>query len=132
VSLDPVRALGAYYVATGIWPLLHLRSFMALTGPKRDTWLVQTFGALVAAIGVTLVASRDNDERAATGRVAMATALSLAASEIAFVARGRISPVYLLDSAIELAAAVAIAATTAANSGSSRRPRGRIGRRATA
>src|SRR4051794_2064938 len=51
---DPLRALSAYYFATGLWPIVHLRSFVALTGPKRDTWLVQTFGALVAATGVAL------------------------------------------------------------------------------
>ncbi len=41
-----VLALGhsAFYVATGIWPVLSRRSFEAVTGPKREDWLVKTFG----------------------------------------------------------------------------------------
>ena len=41
---------GAYFLATGIWPLLHLASFMRVTGPKTDRWLVKTVGALVAVL----------------------------------------------------------------------------------
>jgi hypothetical protein len=44
----------AYLVATGIWPLLHRRSFEGVTGPKEDFWLVRTVGGLAAAIGGTL------------------------------------------------------------------------------
>ncbi|MFH5804425.1 hypothetical protein ACG2DA_10255, partial [Alienimonas sp. DA493] len=46
---------GLYYVATGVWPLVHIRSFEFVTGPKTDDWLVQTVGALVLAIGGTLL-----------------------------------------------------------------------------
>jgi hypothetical protein len=118
-ALDPIRGLGTYYMVTGIWPLIHLRSFMAITGPKQDTWLVQTFGLLIAAIGGTLLIPRRPEERAALNRVAIATGVSLAASEVAFVVRRRISPVYLLDAVVELAAATLIASghssTTPAN-----------------
>jgi hypothetical protein len=31
---------GAFYVATGVWALVDLDSFMAVTGPKTDLWLV--------------------------------------------------------------------------------------------
>ena len=57
---DPLLAQSVYYVSTGVWPIVHLRSFMALTGRKRDTWLVQTFGALAAV-------SRALDEAPARG-----------------------------------------------------------------
>ena len=46
---------GAYYVATGIWSWVSLRTFEVVTGPKVDDWLVQTVGALAAAIGDTLL-----------------------------------------------------------------------------
>ncbi len=42
---------GALYVATGVWPLLHMPSFEAVTGPRLERWLVQTVGVLVASIG---------------------------------------------------------------------------------
>jgi hypothetical protein len=101
--VDPVRAQGLYYLVTGTWPIVHLRSFVALTGPKRDTWLVQTFGLLVAALGAALLADEDRPGAASTVRFAVAPALALAVAEIAFVARGRIRPIYLVDTAIELA-----------------------------
>ncbi len=30
-------AQGAFYLATGVWPLLHVRSFEAVTGERRTT-----------------------------------------------------------------------------------------------
>jgi hypothetical protein len=46
-----------YFLITGIWPLLHIESFMKVTGPKRDLWLVKTVGVLVTAIAMGVVAS---------------------------------------------------------------------------
>jgi hypothetical protein len=39
----------AFYVGTGVWPLMHRRSFEWMTGPKTDFWLAQTVGLTVAA-----------------------------------------------------------------------------------
>jgi hypothetical protein len=94
----------AYYLGTGVWPLLSRPSFERITGPKSDFWLAQTVGVAVAAIGAGLA-------HAAAGRrvpselrtVAVASAAGLAAIDVVFVARGRISPVYLADAAVELA-----------------------------
>jgi hypothetical protein len=47
-------AQGLYYRVTGVWPLVNLRTFEAITGPKRDKWLVRTVGILAAAIGTGL------------------------------------------------------------------------------
>ena len=53
------RVQAAYYVLTGVWPLVDIRSFEAITGPKADRWLVKTVGVLVATTGVALaLASR--------------------------------------------------------------------------
>ena len=60
---------GLYYLITGIWPLVHMESFLAVTGPKTDLWLVQTVGALIAVIGAMLLAS-------ASGRVTWGALLS--------------------------------------------------------
>ena len=40
-------AQAIYYIATGVWSLVGIRSFQAVTGPKIDTWLVKTVGVLV-------------------------------------------------------------------------------------
>ncbi len=45
------------YFATGLWPILNMRSFEVVTGPKRDKSLVKTVGALITAIGSTLLFS---------------------------------------------------------------------------
>ncbi|WP_437900316.1 hypothetical protein [Sorangium sp. So ce124] len=50
-------ALGLFYVLAGIWPLVNLRTFEAITGPKSERWLVKTTGLLIAVIGTTLVIS---------------------------------------------------------------------------
>jgi len=103
-----VRAQAAYFVVSGLWPIFHLASFMAVTGPKREGWLVQTFGALITGTGLVLAAGPA--DRSAT-RLAVVSALTLAAADTWFVARGRIRPVYLGDAALELAFVAGILAT---------------------
>src|SRR5690242_1249292 len=57
---------GAYYLATGLWPLISVESFQWVTGEKTDHlvaaqpteadhWMVMTIGVLVAAIGLGLL-----------------------------------------------------------------------------
>jgi hypothetical protein len=97
---------GLYYAATGVWPLLSRRSFEAVTGRKKDWWLVQTVGVLVTTVGVTLTTAGasgriDQDLR----RLAAASALGLAAIDVVHAGSGRISKVYLLDAVAELALA---------------------------
>ena len=95
----------AYYVLTGIWPLLSRRSFEAVTGQKRDYWLVQTVGGLVAVTGAAL-ATAACDERTlqspAIRILGVGSALSLATIDFVFVRRRRISPIYLADAAAEV------------------------------
>lgn len=99
---------GLYWAATGAWPLVHLSSFEAVTGPKREGWLVRTIGVLVLAVGATLVAG------ARRGRIVPelrllggATAAGVAAIELWYGARRRIAPIYLADAALEAGVALA-------------------------
>jgi hypothetical protein len=93
----------AFYVATGIWPLLHRRSFERVTGPKTDFWLAQTVGLTVAAIGAGLAqaASHRGPVPRELRSVAVTSAAGLALVDVFFVARGRISRIYLADAAAE-------------------------------
>jgi hypothetical protein len=96
-------AMGAFWLVSGVWPILHMRSFMWVTGPKVDAWLVRTVGALIAAIGLGLVQSaRGDDVPREVETIAVAGALSLASVDVVYVARGRIGPIYLLDAFVEL------------------------------
>jgi hypothetical protein len=92
------------YVSTGIWPLMHRRSFERVTGQKVDYWLVETVGAIVAAIGVGLaqavVSGRPIPRELRT--VGVASAFGLAAIDTVYVARRRIAPVYIADAVAEI------------------------------
>jgi len=79
-----------------------LSSFLAVTGPKTDTWLVQTVGALVGVSGACLIlASRRSAVSAEWRWLAAGYALALALVDIVFVGQRRISSVYLLDALVE-------------------------------
>ncbi len=106
----PLACQGAYYVAGGVAPFVSRRAFEAVTGPKREWWLVQTVGALTTAVGAgILTGARREDPPAELLVIAGGCAAGLAAVDVVHVARGRISPVYLLDAAVNLAAIVALA-----------------------
>ncbi len=111
---------GLYFLLSGVWPLVHIESFLAVTGPKTDLWLVQTVGALIAVAGAVLLLA------AASGRVTWEVALlgggaaaALGAVDVVFVARDVIPPIYLADAAAEGAFVVWWAAVAV---------RGRVGR----
>jgi hypothetical protein len=107
----------AYYMLTGIWPVLHMPSFEAITGPKVDDWLVRMVGLLAATIGVSLwLALRARRWTADIRALAILSALSFAAIDLRYGLGGRISPIYLADAAVELAIAAALAAAIAPGS----------------
>lgn len=103
---------GAFWLATGLWPLVHYRSFEAVTGPKEDDWLVKTIGGLIAVVGATLGLA--GLRRRVTPEIRLlgaASAAALSAADVYFTARGRISKVYLLDVVAEAPFLVAWAAS---------------------
>lgn len=94
---------GAFYLVSGVWPLVHLGSFERITGPKTDGWLVKTVGVLVNVIGaVLLVAGRRGQPSGELCAIAAGSATGLAGIDTYYVSRGRISRIYLLDAAAEL------------------------------
>src|SRR4051794_1941176 len=95
---------GMFNIASGLWPLIHLRSFEAVFGPKSERWLVRTVAGLLLGNGVAQVRFR----RSATGvaharQIGVATAVTLAAIDLTYAPTGRISKMYLLDGAVEVA-----------------------------
>ena len=97
------RLQAIFYIVTGVWPFVSMRSFEAITGPKVDRWLVKTVGALVAVIGSGLaLASRRRQLAPEIVLVAAGSAAALATIDTVYVAKRRISPVYLLDAVAEI------------------------------
>ena len=97
-------AQGAYYLGTGVAPFVSRRAFEAVTGKKKEWWLVETVGVLVTAVGAGLVAAAARDRVTREIKIiAAGCAGSLAAVDIVYVVRGRISPAYLADAAAQIA-----------------------------
>ena len=86
-------AQGVFYVATGLWPIVHIRSFEAVTGPKHDRWLAQTTGGLIAAVGAALIAGALEPRSRALTLLGIASAASLGLADVYFAGKRRISPV---------------------------------------
>jgi uncharacterized membrane protein len=94
---------GLYFVVTGIWPLVSLGTFEAVTGPKTDDWLVQTVGALIAVLGATfLLAAVRRRCPPEVVFLAAGSALALAAVDVIFVSQRVIPPIYLADAGAEI------------------------------
>src|SRR5262245_21971392 len=93
---------GVYFLVTGIWPVMSIGTFQLVTGPKVELWLVKTFGVLIGVVGAALIVAGwrgcASTEMAVLG---VGTAAGLAAAEINYVLRGRISAIYLADTLVE-------------------------------
>ncbi|NKX50383.1 hypothetical protein HER39_07350 [Arthrobacter deserti] len=116
-------AHGLFNLLTGLWPLVHYRSFEAVTGPKTDEWLVRCVGGLGAAAGyVQLRAGRAAEGLASARRLGAGAAATFGAIDLVYGGSGRISRIYLLDAVVELAWLAAWAAP-ARRTGGKRRNR---------
>jgi hypothetical protein len=108
---------GLYYLVTGVWPLVNIETFQAVTGPKTDHlvtgresdhWLVNTVGVLVAANALVLLfAAWRGRPSPEVALLAVGTAVGLAAIDVVYVAREVIPPIYLADAAVEAVFVVA-------------------------
>jgi hypothetical protein len=96
-------AQGLFFAATGAWPIAHLPSFEAVTGPKPEGWLVKTVGALLVVTGGALALASRRPLAREWAVLGGGSAAALAAVDLWYAgARRRISPVYLLDAPLEL------------------------------
>ncbi len=94
---------GVFYFITGVWPLFSIGTFQRVTGPKFDLWLVKTVGVLITVIGLVLTVTGLRQEVTLDTKIlAVGSAAGLAGIDTVYVARRRISPIYLLDAAVEL------------------------------
>ena len=91
---------GIYYLATGIWPIISISTFMAVTGPKTDVWLVKMVGLLTCSIGVTILCSLKSIS-VTTLILAVGAAFSYLAIDVYYFVNGTVSKVYLADAAVE-------------------------------
>ncbi|MGW3209247.1 hypothetical protein [Streptomyces sp. NPDC001135] len=101
--MNPVlvaRAQGLFNQVGGGWPLLHLRSFECVFGPKSEEWLQRTTAGLLATAGWSTLFTPGGAVRQAR-RTGLGTAVTLLAVDLVYVPIGRIRPTYLLDAATQ-------------------------------
>ncbi|MFC6999389.1 hypothetical protein [Rufibacter roseus] len=93
---------GIFYALTGIWPLVHMPSFLAVTGPKNEVWLVEVVGVLVLAVGAAFITSAlSKTEEKSMEVLGLFSALGLGAMDVRYATHDVIRDVYLLDAAVE-------------------------------
>jgi hypothetical protein len=103
---------GLYYLLTGVWPLVSVRTFKWVTGEKTDNvptgldadhWLLMTVSLLITSIAITLlVAAYRRTQSLEIAFLAILAATGLTAIDIIYVARKVILPIYLVDAVIEV------------------------------
>ncbi len=97
-------AQSLYYGVTGVWPLVSRRSFEAVTGPKTDWWLVQTFSlTLLPIAGALALAAARDDVGPEVELLGAGAAGVLAGTDVAIAARRHGHPTYLIDAAASVA-----------------------------
>jgi hypothetical protein len=92
-----------YYFLTALWPIVHIESFMDVTGYKIDQWLVKTVGALLIPVSLTLGSylfiKTDKGPAIILGG---GCAIAFSCIDFYYTLSGTISSVYLLDGVLEL------------------------------
>lgn len=91
------RIQGIYYLLTGIWPVIHIYSFMLLTGYKTDLWLVKMVGLLSVAIGLSLLIRKTHPDKI----LSLGAAAAFLAIDVYYTLKGTISLIYLADAFLQ-------------------------------
>jgi hypothetical protein len=93
-----LKVQGGYYFLTGVWPIIHIDSFIWVTGPKDDIWLVKSFGLIIAIVGLTfIIGSRSNQFNWPVISLAMLSAVGFIAIDTYYVFTDIIPIIYLGD-----------------------------------
>jgi hypothetical protein len=94
---------GLYDLLGGLWPLVDMDSFEAVTGAKLDGWLVRTVAGMMVVIGAVLI--RDASRGMIPGSMKIVAAgISLVLGLVALFGAmsDRIHQLYLIDGLVHL------------------------------
>lgn len=94
---------GIYTLVTALWPILHIESFMWVSGYKVDVWLVKTVSVLLLAIAVALLLTiYSKEENYPIGVLALFTSAGLAYVDFYYALNDRIWNIYMADGIAEI------------------------------
>jgi hypothetical protein len=92
-----------YFLVTAVWPIVHIQSFMEVTGYKTDIWLVKTVGALLIPISICLMMflfiSADKRPALALGSLCCVAFISI---DFYYALTDVISDIYLADGVLQI------------------------------
>jgi hypothetical protein len=97
-----VISQSTYIFITGAWPIIDIKSFMMVTGPKTDIWLVKTVGALLIPVALTMISFlRCKNDRYPAMILGAGIAISFICVDTYYALTDVISNIYLADAAAE-------------------------------
>ncbi|HET9745009.1 MAG TPA: hypothetical protein VFP97_04795 [Chitinophagaceae bacterium] len=92
-----------YYLITAVWALVDIRSFISITGPKTDIWLVKTVAVLLlcvcACFATSLLIKKDSPP---VNVLAISCCIGFLIIDCYYSFNNIISDVYLFDAGVEL------------------------------
>lgn len=92
-----------YFFLTAIWPFIHLESFLFVTGPKTDIWLVKTVSLLLLPYAVLLVYLSFSGKKNLIIALSISICcLSLIIIDLYYYFKGVIRWVYLIDCFLQI------------------------------
>lgn len=94
---------GIYTLLTALWALVDINSFMEVTGPKSDTWLVKNVAVLLIPIGICFIAGLYlKSESLIVILVGITSSAGLAFIDFYYTTRGTIKWIYLVDGYLQI------------------------------
>lgn len=108
MSTDHQRGLriaklqAVFNILGGAWPILSLKSFEWVYGPKQEDWLQKTSGGLLLASGVALALTEDSpDSVRMARRIGVGVAMTYLLVDLIYVPKGRLRKTYIQDALCE-------------------------------
>ena len=92
---------GMYVLLTAVWALADIQSFMFITGPKTDVWLVRTVAVLLICISLFFLLSSKKSEEPRVTLTALVFSFGLAYIDFYYTLNNTIRWVYALDGIVE-------------------------------
>lgn len=91
----------SYLLITAVWPIAHIESFMDVTGPKTDIWLVKTVGALLIPVAAALFFQPNRPNRTSF-LLGGGTAISFIVINFYYALNDIIADIYLIDGVVQI------------------------------
>jgi len=94
---------GSYTLLTAFWALVDIQSFMGVTGPKTDVWLVKTVAVLLLPIGFCFLwGLYFNTDRLLVTFIGIMSSAGLAFIDFHYTINGTIKWIYQADGFLQI------------------------------